>query len=377
MKKIIIAPDSFKGTLSSVEVCEIIEKAANEIFKSAETIKLPIADGGEGTVDAFVSIFGGKNIFSKAHSPLGRLIEARYALLPSDIAVIETAQASGITTEKANNALKASTFGTGELIRDALDRGAKEILLGLGGSATTDGGIGCAAALGARFLDDRGEEIPLCGEGLLSLRNIDLSGMDERLKTVHITALCDVKNPLFGETGAAYVYAPQKGASDLEVKMLDEGLRKLASITSKSISFDFSNSEGAGAAGGLGFGCMAFLGGKLKSGIDAVLDGAEFECLAADADLIVTGEGRMDFQSLMGKAPFGVAKRANGKKVIAIVGVMDADMIDARRLGISETFETNGERKPFEEVKMTAAEDLYKTAVAAFESLKKRLSAGG
>ena len=370
MKKIIIAPDSFKGTLSSIEVCDIIGKAAEKYFPEAEVKKIPIADGGEGTVDAFLSIFGGEKVSVKAHSPLGNIVDAYYALLPSGKAVIETAQASGLTVESEKTALLASTFGTGELILDAVQRGAERIILGLGGSATTDGGIGSAAALGAGFLDEKGKSIPLCGGGLRSLKEIDLSNLEKRLKGISFTALCDVKNPLFGPYGAACVYAPQKGANESEVKILDEGLENLAKVCREKLGFDYSASEGAGAAGGLGFGCMTFFGGTLKSGIDAVLDGAEFEKEAAEADLVITGEGRMDEQSLMGKAPFGVAKRSGGAKVIAVVGLMDADINDARRLGISEVFETNGERRPFSEVEKTAREDLMKTAEKVFASLK-------
>ena len=370
MKKIIIAPDSFKGTLSSIEVCDIIEKAAKKYFPDAEIKKIPIADGGEGTVDAFLSIFGGERISVKAHSPLGNIINAYYAFLSSGEAVIETAQASGLTVESEKNALLASTFGTGEIILDAVQRGADRIVLGLGGSATTDGGIGLAAALGAGFLDEKGENISLCGGGLLFLKEIDLSKLDKRLENISFTALCDVKNPLFGPNGAAWIYASQKGANESEVNLLDKGLENLAGVCRKTFGFDCSGSEGAGAAGGLGFGCMTFFGGKLKSGIDAVLDGAEFEKEAADADLVITGEGRLDAQSLMGKAPFGVAKRSGGAKVIAVVGLMDADISDARRLGISEVYETNEKRRPFSEVKKTAREDLFKTAEKAFASMK-------
>ena len=413
MRKIIIAPDSFKGAMSAIEVCEIIGEEAKKAFPEAEIIRIPIADGGEGTVDAFLSIFGGEKVFAKVQSPLGRTIEAFFGLLPGKTAVIETAQASGLTIEAKNDALSASTFGTGELIRRALDEGAKRIILGLGGSATTDGGAGAVQALGGRFLNKSGNEIPRGGKGLLNLREIDLSDLDERLNKIDFTVLCDVKNPLFGKNGAAYVYAPQKGASEEDVKLLDEGLRNLAEKAEALLTRDFSKIEdadtventlnntslkkyyhetpgagaaenslnyfslkkknyhkipGAGAAGGLGFSCIAFLGGKLVSGIDCVLDAANFEEEAETADLVITGEGKMDAQSLMGKVPFGVAKRANGAKVIAFVGLSLAEKRLAEKLGISEIFETDPLHRPFEEVRPHAKEDLRKTAETVFKT---------
>ena len=373
MRKIIIAPDSFKGAMSASEVCEIIGEEAKKAFPEAEIIKIPIADGGEGTVDAFLSIFGGEKVFAKVQSPLGRTIEAFFGLLPGKTAVIETAQASGLTIEKENDALSASTFGTGELIRRVLDEGAKKIILGLGGSATTDGGAGAVQALGGKFLDESGNEIPRGGKGLSKLHKIDLSGLDERLKETEFTVLCDVKNPLFGENGAAYVYAPQKGADVEDVKLLDEGLRKLAENSLNIFSLKkkkYHEIPGAGAAGGLGFSCIAFLGGKLVSGIDCVLDAANFEEEAKTADLVITGEGKMDAQSLMGKVPFGVAKRANGAKVVAFVGLSLAEKGLAEKLGISEIFETDPLHRLFSEVLPTAKEDLMKTAEKAFKEMK-------
>ena len=372
MKKIIIAPDSFKGSMSANRVCEIIGEEAKKAFPGAEIKKIPVADGGEGTVDAYLAVFGGRKITASAQSPLGRAISAYYAMLPDGTAVVETAQASGLTIEEKNNALAASSFGTGQLIKHALENGARKIILGLGGSAMTDGGAGCVSALGGRFLDKNGKAIPPGGEGLNVLETISLEGLDKSLKTTPLTVLCDVKNPLFGKNGAAYVYAPQKGADEKNVETLDAGLRRLAEKASVTLGADHSSEAGAGAAGGLGFACIAFLGGRLESGIDCILDAAGFEKEAADADLIITGEGKTDAQSLMGKVPFGVAKRANGARVVAVCGVNQADADQARKLGITKIYETDPLHRPFEEVRPFVEEDLRKTAEALFQSLKQK-----
>ena len=349
--KIVIAPDSFKGTLSSVVVCDIIGSVLKEKYPEAEIIKIPIADGGEGTSEAYLHIFGGEAVTVKAESPLGNSIDAAYALLKDKTAVIETAAASGISIEKENNALRASTYGTGQLVLDALNRGAKRIILGLGGSATTDGGTGFLSALGARFLKADGSVISRGGAGLDQLEKIDLSGLDKRLQSTPLTVLCDVTNPLTGVEGAAFVFSPQKGADEEQVKILDAGLRKLAKVSARTLGRDFSSFPGAGAAGGMGFASAAFLGAGLQSGIDCILDAANFESLSENADLVITGEGKMDSQSLCGKAPFGVAKRSRAKKNIAVVGLFEADEAEVKRLSIEEVIETNPFHMPFEEIK--------------------------
>ena len=360
--KIILAPDSFKGTLSSINVCDIIGDVLKEKYPEAEIIKIPIADGGEGTSEAYLHIFGGEMITGKAESPLGNVINAGYALLSDKTAVIETAAASGISIEKENNALKASTYGTGQLVLDALDRGAERIILGLGGSATTDGGTGFLSALGARFLKSDGSVIEKGANELAQIEMIELSKLDKRLESVPLTVLCDVKNPLFGENGAAFVFAPQKGANEEQVKKLDKGLRCLAEVTKKTLGKDFSSLPGAGAAGGMGFAASAFLGATLQSGIDCILDAADFEKTSENADLVITGEGKMDFQSLFGKAPFGVAKRSRAKKTIAVVGVFEADRNEAKKLSIEEIIETNPLHLPFDTIKNCAEAMLREAA---------------
>lgn len=363
MKKIVIAPDSFKGTLSSLEVCNLVKKSLLEERDDLEIIEVPIADGGEGMTESFMcAIEGSEKVELKAKSPLGRDIDVYYGIVYGDTAVIEMAMASGITIEKENDAMRASTYGTGQLIKHALEKGIRKFFLGIGGSATTDGGIGCVAALGGKFFDKYGNEVPLCGEGLTLIENIDLSGLDERIKESEITVLCDVKNPLYGKNGAAYIFGPQKGANEKQVEHLDAGLKNLADISAEYLGKDYSQYEGTGAAGGLGFALIAFLGGTLKGGIDHILDMLSFDEKVKDADLVITGEGKMDYQSLMGKLPFGVAKRCAHTKVAAIVGLNTADEKQIADLGIVQVVETNFAHLPFEQVKATAKEDLMAAA---------------
>ena len=358
MKRVIIAPDSFKQTLSAVQVCEIVSEQLKQSYPDIHIDCVPVADGGEGTVDAFLFSVGGEKVYSKVKSPLGNDITAYYGILPDGSAIIEMAQASGIATEKANDPLKSSTYGTGQLILHAVKNGAEKIYIGIGGSATTDGGTGCLSALGVKFTKEKGEEIPLGGEGLPQIKNIDISGLDEDVRNCTITVLCDVKNPLYGKNGAAYIYAPQKGADEEQVKFLDKGLMNLAEKAEECLGCDYSSLEGAGAAGGLGFGLVAFLGAQLKRGVDTVLEATGFEAKAQKADLVITGEGKMDAQSLMGKVPFGVASKSIGTKVIAIVGVSEVDTRQSSKYGIEEIIETNPLHLPFEKIKHNARQML-------------------
>ena len=358
MKKVVIVPDSFKGTLSATEVCSIVKAELQKRYPDLEAIEIPVADGGEGTVDALLTAMGGERIYCTVKSPLGRDITAYYGILPDGTAVIEMAQASGITLEKENNALKSSTYGTGQLILDAVSRGIKSILIGIGGSATTDGGIGALVPLGVGFYDKNGKEVPLCGEGLKLIEKIDASNLDKRLSECNITVLCDVVNPLYGEKGAAFVFSPQKGASEKDVLFLDEGLRNLARVSADTSGRDFSLCEGAGAAGGLGFALIAFLGARLTKGIEHVLEKTGFSEKIKGADLIITGEGRLDRQSLMGKVPFFVAEKSKGKRVLALVGVSEVTPEEAAENGIGEIIETNPLHLPFEKIKASAKDML-------------------
>jgi glycerate kinase len=322
--KIVIASDSFKGSAGTEDVGRRMEKGIRKVYPDAEITVVPIADGGEGTVEAVVRGTGGRFRAVEVTGPLGERLEAVYGLLGDGKAVMEMASASGLplVPEEKRNPLKTTTFGTGELIRDALEQGCREILIGIGGSATTDAGIGMAQALGYSFLNGRGDELGFGGGGLSELRRIEKDGVDPRLDGCRVTVACDVDNPLFGERGAAYVYGPQKGADPDMVKVLDANLRHFADVARESLGRDLSRIPGAGAAGGLGAGLMFFCGAELKSGIDAVLDMISFESFLDGVDLVVTGEGRIDGQTAYGKVPVGISRRAkkHGIPVLAVVG---------------------------------------------------------
>ena len=362
MEKVVIAPDSFKGSLSSYEVCSIISTVIKKNYPDAVIKEIPVADGGECTADAFLYASGGEKIHCKVKGPLGRDIEAYYVILPDNTAVIESALASGLTIEKENDALLASSCGTGQLIKAALDKGAERLFVGIGGSAMTDGGTGCLAALGAKFYDAQGKELYPCGKSLEAIKKIDLEEFDKRISEKEITVLCDVKNPLYGKNGAAYIFAPQKGANENDVAILDEGLENFADVAADFLGKDYSFYEGAGAAGGLGFALVAFVKAELKRGIDTVLDYCGFEKAVKDASLVITGEGKLDGQSLMGKVPFGVASRAKGKRIVAVVGISEVTDRECAVMGIDEVVEANYLHLPFEEIKDNAKEMLYVAA---------------
>ncbi len=365
IKKIVIAPDSFKGTMSSIDVCRIVENAIKEIFPDAETVKVPIADGGEGTVDAFLTAVGGARITKTVKGPLFEETQAFYGILPDGTtAVIEMAAASGLPLAgERKNPLLTTTYGTGELIADALSHGCSRIIIGLGGSATTDGGIGMAAALGVRFLDASGNEIPLTGGGLGSLASIDVSGKNPQLSKCEILAACDVDNPLYGPSGAAPVFGPQKGADPGMVKVLDNNLRRLSDLMIRDLGCDIKDLPGAGAAGGLGAGLVAFAGATLAPGIRIVLDTVHFDALIAGADLIITGEGRIDGQSLRGKVPVGIAERTQlqGIPLIALVGDVGGGIEQVYARGITAVFSINRVAVPMKEAKLRSQSDLADT----------------
>ncbi|PTY41314.1 glycerate kinase family protein [Brachyspira hampsonii] len=322
MKKIIIIPDSFKGSASSLEVCNYIEKGVLKVIKDADIKKIPVADGGEGTVQSILYAAGGHTKKINVRNPKGEIIEAQYGIINKDKAVIEMAEASGLTliNDKKRDPLKYSTYGTGELIKDAINNNIKEILIGIGGSATNDCGIGMANALGYRFFDKNNNELEAVAQNMIKTAYIDNSNVDKRIFDIKITAACDVKNPLYGENGATAVYGKQKGVTNESFDILDNGLRNIAKIVKEQFGKEIDYIEGAGAAGGLGGGLIAFCNAQLKSGIDAVLDIIDFENKIKDASLIITGEGAIDGQTKEGKVPVGVAKRACNIPVIAIVG---------------------------------------------------------
>lgn len=326
--KVLIAPDSYKGSLSSKQVCEAIEegllKANKETF---EVLKVPIADGGEGTVDAFLSAMGGELVQVTVTGPLGDPVNSFYGILPDGTAVIEMAAASGLSLVPAHqrNPLITTTYGTGQLIKHALDRGCMRFIVGIGGSATNDAGAGMLQALGIELLDETGQEVPWGGGNLDKVATIDLSGMDPRLKNTEFIVACDVDNPLCGENGASAVYGPQKGATPDMVRLLDRNLSHFADVVSRTLGEDHRDDPGAGAAGGLGFAFKAFLDAQMRRGIDVVMEVTHMDTLAAQCDIIITGEGRTDFQTAQfGKAPSGVANLGKrvGKPVLLISGAL-------------------------------------------------------
>ncbi|MDR0824491.1 MAG: glycerate kinase [Prevotella sp.] len=334
MKKIVIASDSFKGSVTSMEVSDCVEISINKIFPDCEVLKIPVADGGEGTTEALVHTLNGEMIFCLVHDPLMNIINAKYGILgDSKTAVIEMASASGlplVPVEK-RNPMNTSTYGTGELIKDALIRGCVNFLIGIGGSATNDAGTGMLQALGFKFLDKDGKELGQGGRILDKIHKIDCSQVMPRLEEARFTIACDVNNPFSGENGAAFVYARQKGADDGVIRLLDNGLKSFAAIIKKERGIDIDNIPGAGAAGGLGGGFLAFLTTTLKPGIEMVLDALRFDEQIKDADLIITGEGKLDKQTSMGKAPYGVLQAAQKQNipVIAIGGsIEDAEALN-------------------------------------------------
>ena len=329
MRKIVIASDSFKGSLSSAEVAACGERAVHRLFPDCEVVQLPVADGGEGTVETLTAALGGQSVTAIVHDPLGRLITARYGWIAQEqTALIEMAAASGLPLLplEERNPWLTSTYGTGELIRNALERGCHKFLIAIGGSATNDGGMGLLQALGFRFLDAEGKELPGCGGSLQQIQQIDSSGVLVDLAQCQFTVACDVTNPFYGPTGAAYVFAPQKGADAEMVEALDQGLRHFAQLIHTTQGIAIDQLAGAGAAGGLGGGLVAFLNARLTPGIEMVLDALRFDTQITGADLIITGEGKLDAQTCMGKTPLGILRRAQqqGIPVVALGGAVEA-----------------------------------------------------
>ena len=351
--KIVIASDSFKGSLSSIEVAESVEKGILDVLPSCNVVKVAVADGGEGTKEALCQTLGGKTVEIPVEDPIGRTINASYVILEDGItAVLEMSAASGLTllTPSERNPMRTSTYGTGQLIADALGRGCRRFLVGIGGSATNDGGMGMLKALGYRFLDAEGNELSGIGASLSKVCRIDDSRVLQAVHESEFIVACDVDSPLYGPDGAAYVFAPQKGADSDMVKALDDGLRHYAEVSSIYVnSFgnrlpdnlddgeyllvdcnaiqDRSSMPGVGAAGGLGYAFVTFLGARLKRGVDMVLDAIGFDKMIEGADLVITGEGRIDAQTFTGKTPYGVLQRASrhGIPVMALAGLVDLD----------------------------------------------------
>ncbi len=372
--KTIIVPDSFKGSMSSIQAATAIErgivKSAAAVKKDIIITKIPMADGGEGTVEAIISAVGGRILKTRVLDPLGREIDSFYGITPDKTGVIEMAAASGLNlVEKSErNPLITTTYGTGELIKAALEAGCRSLIIGVGGSATNDGGVGMAQALGVKFLNNENEPVGFGGGVLDQIKRIDISGIDPRIKDTIVLVASDVKNILCGPEGASAVYGPQKGAAPEMITILDSNLRHLAEVIKNDLGKDVALIPGAGAAGGLGYGLMSFLNAQIKPGIEIVMELTKFKEKVRKADLIITGEGATDFQTLFGKVPFGVAQVAREfrKPVICISGTLGDGYEKLYEAGINAFFSIVNRPMTLEEAMERGEELLEKTAENVF-----------
>ena len=379
--KLLFASDSFKGSLSSQETAEILARAAKEVFGDVTWSSVPVADGGEGTTDAVIAAENGAWIETEVCGPLMEKVTARYGRIDEKRAVIEMAAASGLpmVPEGRRNPLYTTSYGTGELIRHALDEGFTDISIAIGGSATNDGGMGCARALGVRFLDEDGRELEGRGEDLEKVSVIDVSGLDPRVSNAKITVMCDVTNPLCGENGATYTFGAQKGATPEIQARLEAGMVNYRDRIRKQFGIDPDATLGAGAAGGLGTALMVFLGGEMKSGIETVLDLIGFDRRLEGVDLVVTGEGRTDWQSCFGKVMQGVGSRAKVKGVpaVGLSGSLGKDAAQIFDYGIESLMTTVDAPMPLEEALDRAQELYYLGAVRMFRFIRTGMLMAG
>jgi len=366
--KIVIASDSFKGTLSSLDICRLWKEELKK-YPSITAEYLPIADGGEGSLDAIAYSIKGHYISITVKDPYFKDVDTRYYIDNDNNAYIETASCAGLTLIKELNPMKTTTYGLGEQTLDAISKGCKKIYIFLGGSATNDGGCGLFAAVGTKFFNKEGAEFIPVGGTLKDIVRIDNLVAQNRLKDIQIIGMCDVTNPLYGPDGAAYVYAPQKGADEKMVIQLDEGLRNLAHIMEKDLRKDVAEIKGSGAAGGLGFGILAFGNGSLESGVETILNLCDFDAKIQDADFVISGEGKFDYQSFNGKVVGGIANRTqkSNKRLILIVGRLDVSVNDAvnRFSSIEKIIETNPKNLSFEIIK-DAASEMYRKTIRGF-----------
>lgn len=376
MEKILLVPDSFKGTLSSRQVCQVMSGQLRRFFPQAQVKSIPVADGGEGSVEAFLAAAGGERRTRTVTGPFGEPVEAFYGVLGDGrTAVIEMAACAGLPLAEGRlNPERATTYGVGELLLAAKEAGCTKAILGLGGSCTNDGGVGAAAALGAKFTRADGAAFIPSGGTLGEIAALDVSPVAQALQGMELTAMCDIDNPLYGDAGAAAVFAPQKGADAAMVARLDAGLRHLGQVAARCLGRDFSHLPGAGAAGGLGFGMAAFCGAQLRMGIDAVLDAVGFDSLLPGTDVVFTGEGKIDSQSARGKVVSGVAVRCRkaGVPVVAVVGQIGQGFEEMYQQGLTAVFSINRAAQPFAESRFHAGENLALT----MENIARLLAAG-
>ena len=377
--KLLFASDSFKGSLSSEKTAELLSKAAREIFGGCETSGVSVADGGEGTVDAVISAERGETVTVRVHGPLsGSTVEAGYGVLPGGRAVIEMAAASGLplVPDAQRNPLNTTTYGTGQLILDALERGFRDISIAIGGSATNDGGMGCVRALGVKFLDADGAELDGYGRDLIRVAHIDASGLDPRLKESVVTVMCDVTNPLCGEHGATYTFGAQKGATPDIQKELEAGMCNYRDVIKREFGVDCDAIAGAGAAGGLGAALNVFLHGKMRSGIETVLELIHFDDRLEGVDFVVTGEGRTDWQSCFGKVMQGVGvhAKAKGIPVVGLSGSLGRNALDITAHGVESLMTTVNAPMPLQEALDNAEALYYEGALRMFRFIRVGMS---
>lgn len=372
MRKIVVVSDSFKGSLSSAKICKIVSQEVEAFFPACEVVGIPVADGGEGTVDCFLASLPGEKVFVEVNGPWFEPVRAFYGRM-GETAIIEMAAAAGLPLvgERKNPAL-TTTYGVGELMRHALDHGAKRLILALGGSATNDGACGAAAALGTKFFDVAGESFVPTGGTLSKIARIDNRETNRLLNGILVTAMCDIDNPMHGLNGAAAVFAPQKGASEADIAALDGELAALDAVFSRELGAQVARVPGAGAAGAMGAGALAFFGAELKRGIETVLDTVRFEERISGADFVITGEGKIDQQSLRGKVVIGVARRAKaaGVPVVAIVGDVGDNIGDVYEAGVTAVFSINQQAIPVSEAKKRSEQDYRFTVSNLFRLLQ-------
>lgn len=373
--KFVLIPDSFKGTLSSVQICKLIGEKIRQHFPESKISEIPVADGGEGSVEAFLLAVGGEKVKVRVKNPYFEDMDSYFGLLDDGkTAVVEMASCAGLPlVENRKNPRLTTTYGVGQLMLAAAKSGAKKIIVGLGGSATNDGGCGAAAAAGAKFYNKAGQEFIPTGGTVIDIERIDLSGMDKVFENVEMITMCDIDNPMYGPTGASYVFAPQKGADAECVEELDEGIKNLSRVLAEVTGKDISKMPGTGAAGAMGAGMVAFFNAKLQMGIETVLNTVQFDKEIADADYIFTGEGKLDSQSLRGKVVMGIAKRAQQqeKKVIAVVGGADDKNIEeAYQMGVTAVFPINRLPQDFSVSRQYSAENLSYTVDNILRLLK-------
>lgn len=361
--KFVLIPDSFKGTLSSVQICKITAAKIREHFPDSKILEIPVADGGEGSVDAFLLAVGGEKIKVKVKNPYFEDMDSYFGLIDGGkTAVVEMASCAGLPlVENRKDPRLTTTYGVGQLMLAAAERGVKKIVVGLGGSATNDGGCGAAAAAGAKFYNKEGREFIPTGGTVIDIESIDLEGINKVFKDIEIITMCDIDNPMYGTFGASYVFAPQKGADEKCVEELDKGIENLSRVIAETTGKDISQIPGTGAAGAMGAGMVVFFNAKLQMGIQTVLDTVRFDEKIADADYIFTGEGKLDAQSLRGKVVMGIAQRAQQqeKKVIAVVGgVDDKNIKEVYRMGVTAVFPINRLPQDFSVSRQYSADNL-------------------